>query len=102
MQVPAQGDDFLKTGENTYSSPLARASDAVVLCPGICLSLGEHPDLLLLTAPTRSIDFFLSQRESKTQALNYLNYLFSRLPLSVLKGFCWLVLKISSFLEEVR
>lgn len=63
MQVPAQGEDFLKTGENTYSSPLARASDAVVLCPGICLSLGEHPDLLLLTALTRSIDFsFLREK----------------------------------------
>lgn len=69
MQVPAQGDDFLKTGENTYSSPLARASDAVVLCPGICLSLGEHPDLLLLTAPTRSIDFSFLREKARLKLL---------------------------------
>lgn len=68
-QVPAQGDDFLKTGENTYSLPLVRAGGAVVLCPGICLNLGEHPDPLLLTAPTCSIDFSFLREKARVKLL---------------------------------
>lgn len=66
-QVHAQGDGFLKSGENTHSSPSVRASGAAVLCPGICFGLGEHPHPLLLMAstrpPRRSIDFsFLGEK----------------------------------------
>lgn len=72
-QVHAQGDGFLKIGENTRSSPLARASGTAVLCPGICLGLGERPHPLLLMVPTRpprhSIDFSFLREKARVKLL---------------------------------
>lgn len=41
-QVHAQGDGFLRMGENTRSSSSVRATSSAALCPGICPGLGER------------------------------------------------------------